>query len=60
MLRDTVAAGALGERVGILPAIATQAAAYGLAGAVALLALPKPAPVRTELAPPSRPDRAIA
>ncbi|GAB3978742.1 MFS transporter [Plantactinospora veratri] len=51
MLLGTVAAGILGERLGILPVIATQGVAYCLAGTVVLLALPRPAPVRHDLAP---------
>ncbi|GHJ43449.1 MFS transporter [Catellatospora sp. TT07R-123] len=49
MLLGTIAAGTLGERLGILPVIATQGAGYCLAGLVVLLALPKAAPVRHEL-----------
>lgn len=44
MLLGTIAAGTLGERVGILPILAAQGAAYCLAGVVLLLALPTPPP----------------
>ncbi|MFK3979941.1 MFS transporter [Micromonospora sp. NPDC050397] len=51
MLIGTLAAGVLAERVGIVPVIATQGAAYCLAGLVVLVALVDPAPVREEPAP---------
>ncbi|WP_406039591.1 MFS transporter [Micromonospora sp. NBC_00898] len=49
MLLGTIAAGTLGERIGILPVIVTQGGAYCLAGVVVLLALPRPAPAQGEL-----------
>ncbi|NYF54961.1 MFS transporter [Micromonospora purpureochromogenes] len=48
MLLGTIGAGTLGERIGILPVLATQGAAYCLAGVVVLLALPIPPPVQRQ------------
>jgi Na+/melibiose symporter-like transporter len=41
MLLGTIAAGALGERVGILPVITAQGVVYAAAGVMVLLALPR-------------------
>jgi hypothetical protein len=41
MLLGTVAAGALAERIGILPVITTQGAVYAAAGIMLLLTLPR-------------------
>ncbi|SCE92843.1 MFS transporter [Micromonospora chaiyaphumensis] len=48
MLLGTIAAGTLGERIGILPVLAAQGAAYCLAGLVVLLALPIPPPMQRQ------------
>ncbi|MEU4774646.1 MFS transporter [Micromonospora sp. NPDC023644] len=53
MLLGTIAAGTLGGRIGILPVLAAQGAAYCLAGVVVLLALPVPHPVAAVPAPPA-------
>ncbi|WP_433789229.1 MFS transporter [Actinoplanes sp. CA-252034] len=57
MLTATAAAGTLGERLGIIPVIATQGVGYCLAGLLILVSLPRRAgsdgPVRED-----RPDRA--
>lgn len=46
MLLGTIAAGTLGERIGILPVITAQGAGYAAAGIMVLLALPRDTPVR--------------
>jgi Na+/melibiose symporter-like transporter len=54
MLLGTVAAGALAERIGILPVITTQGAVYAAAGIMLLLALPRETPTTV------RPDVSLA
>ena len=54
MLVGTIAAGALADRIGILPVVTAQGVVYAGAGVVVLLALPRAAPVR----PPAAPLRA--
>jgi Na+/melibiose symporter-like transporter len=49
MLLGTIAAGTLGEWIGILPVIAAQGAAYCLAGVLVLVVLRRAAPVRPDL-----------
>jgi hypothetical protein len=46
MLLGTIAAGALADRIGILPVITAQGVVYAAAGVLVLLALPRHAPVR--------------
>jgi predicted MFS family arabinose efflux permease len=49
MLLGTIAAGTLGERIGILPVITAQGAGYAAAGIMVLLALPRDTPVRPDV-----------
>ena len=49
MLLGTIAAGTLGERLGILPVITAQGVLYAGAGILILLTLPRDTPVRPEV-----------
>jgi Na+/melibiose symporter-like transporter len=49
MLLGTIAAGTLGERIGILPVITAQGVGYAAAGIMVLLALPRDTPVRPDV-----------
>lgn len=50
MLLGTIAAGALADRIGILPVITAQGVVYAGAGVLVLLALPRHTPVRPAVA----------
>ncbi len=49
MLLGTITAGALAERLGVLPVITTQGVVYAAAGVMVLLFLPRDTPVRPEV-----------